>query len=160
MSFDDDESINDHLQDDIVKEAMESGQDLRDYSKQIETELVACEQVSIQDYISQAGNIAQLHSQISSCDGILERMENLLLSFQTDLGSISSEILSLQQESVEMNLRLKNRQSVRGELSQFVDDLVVTEQLIVTIMETPVGEPLFLEQLQILDLAFGLCRRT
>ena len=151
MSFDDDESINDHLQDDIVKEAMESGQDLRDYSKQIETELVACEQVSIQDYISQAGNIAQLHSQISSCDGILERMENLLLSFQTDLGSISSEILSLQQESVEMNLRLKNRQSVRGELSQFVDDLVVTEQLIVTIMETPVGEPLFLEQLQILD---------
>ena len=151
MSFDDDESINDHLQDDIVKEAMESGQDLRDYSKQIESELVACEQVSIQDYISQAGNIAQLHSQISSCDGILERMENLLLSFQTDLGSISSEILSLQQESVEMNLRLKNRQSVRGELSQFVDDLVVTEQLIVTIMETPVGEPLFLEQLQILD---------
>ena len=71
----------------------------------------------------QAGNIAQLHTQISSCDGILERMEQLLVSFQTDLGSISSEILSLQQESVEMNLRLKNRQAVRGELSQFVDDL-------------------------------------
>ena len=65
-----------------------------------------------QDYISQAGNIAQLHTQISSCDGILGRMENLLLSFQTDLGSISCEILNLQQESVEMNLRLKNRQSV------------------------------------------------
>ena len=151
MSFDDDENFNDHLQDDIVKEAMESGQDLRVYSKQIETELVECEQVSIQDYISQAGNIAQLHNQISSCDNILERMENLLLTFQTDLGSISSEILSLQQESVEMNLRLKNRQSVRGELSQFVDDLVVTEHLIVTIMESPVGEPVFLEQLQILD---------
>jgi len=151
MSFDDDENFDDHLQDDIVKEAMESGQDLRVYSKQIETELVECEQVSIQDYISQAGNIAQLHNQISSCDNILERMENLLLTFQTDLGSISSEILSLQQESVEMNLRLKNRQSVRGELSQFVDDLVVTEHLIVTIMESPVGEPVFLEQLQILD---------
>ena len=151
MSFDDDENFDDHLQDDIVKEAMESGQDLRVYSKQIETELLECEQVSIQDYISQAGNIAQLHNQISSCDNILERMENLLLTFQTDLGSISSEILSLQQESVEMNLRLKNRQSVRGELSQFVDDLVVTEHLIVTIMESPVGEPVFLEQLQILD---------
>lgn len=48
MSFDDDESINDHLQDDIVKEALESGQDLRDYSKKIESELVECEQVSIQ----------------------------------------------------------------------------------------------------------------
>ena len=113
--------------------------------------MVRCEQVSVEDYISQAGNIAQLHNQISSCDGILERMETMLLSFQTDLGSISSEILSLQQQSVEMNLRLKNRQRVRGELSQFVDDLVVTELLIVTIMETPVGENIFLEQLQILD---------
>ena len=91
-----------------------------------------CEEVSVADYISQAGNIAQLHNQISSCDGILEKMETMLLSFQTDLGSISSEILSLQQQSVEMNLRLKNRQRVRGELSQFVDDLVVTELLIVT----------------------------
>ena len=151
MSFDEDDNFDDHLQDAIVKEALESRQDLRDYSRQIEQELLDCEQVSIQDYISQAGNIAQLHSQISSCDGILGRMENLLLSFQTDLGSISSEILSLQQESVEMNLRLKNRQSVRGELSQFVDDLVVTELLIVTIMEAPVGEMTFLEQLQILD---------
>ena len=58
---------------------------------------------------------------------------------------------SLQRESVDMNLRLRNRQAVRGELSQFVDDLVVTEQLILTITETPVGEQLFLEQLQILD---------
>ena len=38
---------------------------------------------------------------------------------------------------------------VRGELSQFVDDLVVTEQLISTILDTPVSEQLFLEQLQV-----------
>ena len=151
MSYAEDENLQDHLQDEIVKEALASGQDLREYSKQVEVELASSEQASIQDYISQAGNIAQLHNQISSCDGILARMENLLLSFQTDLGSISSEILSLQQESVDMNLRLKNRQGVRGELSQFVDDLVVTEQLISTIMETPVSEQQFLEQLQVLD---------
>ena len=151
MSYAEDENLQDHLQDEIVKEALASGQDLREYSKQVEVELASSEQASIQDYISQAGNIAQLHNQISSCDGILARMENLLLSFQTDLGSISSEILSLQQESVDMNLRLKNRQGVRGELSQFVDDLVVTEQLIFTIMETPVSEQQFLEQLQVLD---------
>ena len=40
---------------------------------------------------------------------------------------------------------------MRGELSQFVDDLVVTEQLISTILETPVSEQLFLEQLQVCD---------
>jgi hypothetical protein len=50
-----------------------------------------------------------------------------------------------------MNLRLKNRQAVRGYLSQFMDDLVVTEQLITTILETPVSEQLFLEQLQVLN---------
>ena len=88
---------------------------------------------------------------MSSCDGILARMESLLLTFQSDLGSISSEIMSLQQQSVEMNLKLTNRQAVRGELSQFVDDLVVTEQLITTITDTPVSEQAFLEQLQILD---------
>ena len=71
--------------------------------------------------------------------------------FQSDLGSISSEILSLQQQSVDMNLRLKNRQAVRGELSQFVDDMVVTETLITTIMEMPVSEQGFLEQLHVLD---------
>ena len=61
---------------------------------------------------------------------ILERMEKILLSFQSDLGSISHEILTLQQESVQMNVKLKNRQAVRGELSQFVDDMVVPEEMI------------------------------
>lgn len=59
-----------------------------------------------------------------------QRMENMLKSFQNDLGSISNEILSLQQQSVDMNLKLKNRQAVRGELSQFVDDMVVSEHMI------------------------------
>jgi hypothetical protein len=58
-------------------------------------------------------------------------METILLSFQSDLGSISHEILTLQQESVQMNVKLKNRQAVRGELSQFVDDMVVPEEMIV-----------------------------
>ena len=117
-------SLEDSLQDSVVREALEGGLDLRDYSKlvdkicwshsnliflrQIEDELAAAEKASIADYISQSGNIAQLHNQVdtfigktqltsgfkvSSCDSILARMENLLLSFQSDLGSISTEIL-------------------------------------------------------------------
>lgn len=145
------DSLEYSLQDSVVRTALEGGLDLRDYSRQVEEELALAEKASIADYIHQSGNIAQLHNQVSSCDSILARMEGLLLSFQSDLGSISSEILSLQQQSVEMNLRLKNRQSVRGELSQFVDDLVITEHLITTILETPVSEQQFLEQLQVLD---------
>lgn len=54
----------------------------------------------------------------------------MLLSFQSDLGSISSEILALQRQSVGMNMRLGNRQAVRGELTQFVQDMVVPEEMI------------------------------
>ena len=59
-----------------------------------------------------------------------QRMESMLQTFQSDLGSISSEIIHLQQQSVDMNLRLKNRQAVRGQLSQFVDDMTVPEAMI------------------------------
>jgi len=151
VSDSNEENIHDHLQDDVVKEALASGVDLREYSRQVESELATVEAASIGDYIEESGNIASLHNQIATCDNILGRMENLLLSFQSDLGSISSEILSLQQQSVDMNLRLKNRQAVRGELSQFVDDMVVTETLINTILEVSVSEQQFLEQLHILD---------
>jgi len=148
---DKEEDLHPHLQDEVIKKALASGLDLREYSKKVEAELEEAESASIGDYITESGNIATLHNQISSCDGILARMEGLLTAFQTDLGSISSEILALQQQSVEMNLRLKNRQAVRGELSQFVDDMVVTEHMINTILEIPVTDMQFYEQLHILN---------
>lgn len=52
------------------------------------------------------------------------------MSFQSDLGSISSEILYLQRKSVSMSQQLHNRQAVRGRLSQFIDDMAVSETLI------------------------------
>ena len=57
-------------------------------------------------------------------------MEEMLNSFQGDLSCISSEIQTLQKQSIAMNIRLKNRQAVRGELSQFVDEMVVPQALI------------------------------
>lgn len=57
-------------------------------------------------------------------------MEGMLNGFQSDLSSISSEIQKLQRQSVEMNVKLKNRQSVRGELSQFVDEMVIPKKMI------------------------------
>lgn len=60
----------------------------------------------------------------------LQKMESMLLSFQSDLGSISSEILYLQRKSVAMNQQLSNRQLIRGQLSQFIEDMTVSEALI------------------------------
>ncbi|XP_016389123.1 vacuolar protein sorting-associated protein 52 homolog isoform X3 [Sinocyclocheilus rhinocerous] len=78
-------------------------------------------------------------------------MEGMLSSFQSDLSSISSEIQTLQQQSVSMNLRLKNRQAVRSQLSQLVDELVVPSTMISVILDSPVTEQEFLEQLHELN---------
>uniref|UniRef100_A0A8C6NWC8 Vacuolar protein sorting-associated protein 52 homolog n=1 Tax=Nothobranchius furzeri TaxID=105023 RepID=A0A8C6NWC8_NOTFU len=140
-----------NLEDDLVKEALKTGVDLRQYSKQVEVELRKIEQASIKDYIKESQNIASLHNQITACDSILERMEGMLSGFQSDLSSISSEIQTLQQQSVSMNVRLKNRQAVRSHLSQLVDELVVPGAMISTILESPVTEQEFLEQLHELN---------
>ncbi|XP_049459217.1 vacuolar protein sorting-associated protein 52 homolog isoform X1 [Epinephelus fuscoguttatus] len=140
-----------NLEDDLVKEALKTGVDLRQYSKQVESELQRIEQVSIKDYIKESQNIALLHNQITACDSILERMEGMLSGFQSDLSSISSEIQTLQQQSVSMNVRLKNRQAVRSQLSQLVDELVVPGAMISTILDSPVTEQEFLEQLHELN---------
>ncbi|XP_058864874.1 vacuolar protein sorting-associated protein 52 homolog [Acipenser ruthenus] len=140
-----------NLEDELVKEALKTGVDLRQYSKQVETELQHIEQASIKDYIKESQNIASLHNQITACDSILERMEQMLSSFQADLSSISCEIQTLQEQSVAMNIKLKNRQSVRSELSQLVDELVVPSTMIGVIMDTPVVEQEFVEQLHELN---------
>ncbi|XP_069688435.1 vacuolar protein sorting-associated protein 52 homolog isoform X2 [Periplaneta americana] len=78
-------------------------------------------------------------------------MESMLLSFQSDLGSISSEILYLQRKSVSMSQQLHNRQAVRGQLSQFIDDMAVSDALISGILDAAVTEKEFLVQLEILN---------
>nr|XP_046218160.1 vacuolar protein sorting-associated protein 52 homolog isoform X1 [Oncorhynchus gorbuscha] len=140
-----------NLEDDLVKEALKTGVDLRHYSKQVEGELQRIEQASIKDYIKESQNIASLHNQITACDFILERMEGMLSGFQSDLSSISSEIQTLQQQSVSMSVRLKNRQAVHSHLSQLVDELVVPGAMIQVIVDSPVTEEEFLEQLHELN---------
>ncbi|XP_060771388.1 vacuolar protein sorting-associated protein 52 homolog [Neoarius graeffei] len=140
-----------NLEDELVQEALRTGVDLRQYSKQVEAELQRIEQASIKDYIKESQNIASLHNQITACDSILERMEGMLSGFQADLSSISSEIETLQQQSVSMSVRLKNRQAVRSHLSQLVDELLVPGTMINVILESPVTEQQFLEQLHELN---------
>ncbi|XP_071501789.1 vacuolar protein sorting-associated protein 52 homolog [Diadema antillarum] len=143
--------IQQNLEDKVVKAALESGVDLRQYSKQIEAELQEVENASIDDYIKESQNIASLHNQITACDTILERMEQMLNGFQLDLGSLSAEIQTLQEQSIAMNVKLKNRQAVRGELSQFVDEMAVNERMINIILDVPVTDRQFLEQLHELN---------
>lgn len=144
--------------DKVVQDILNTFTDLRHYSREIENELKTTENKSVKVYIKESENISSLHAQITACDTILERMENMLLTFQNDLGSISSEILTLQRKSISMSQELTNRQAIRGQLSQFIDDISVPETLIVAIMDLPVTDKEFIIQLQILSHKLGFIK--
>ncbi|RNA16068.1 vacuolar sorting-associated 52 -like protein [Brachionus plicatilis] len=144
-------NIQENLDDELVREALKEGLDLRQYSKEINDNLKILEKDSIKDYFKEAGNIIKLHDQIKSCDNILETIESMLDGFQKNLSAISNEIQTLQHQSVTMNIQFKNRQSIRGELTQFIDEMVIPEGMIRTILEGQLTERSFLECLHELN---------
>ncbi|CBN77348.1 conserved unknown protein [Ectocarpus siliculosus] len=91
-----DEDLEQFQQDDIVREALRDGVDLRGYARDIDLELREVEHNSVEGYKVQSAEVLSLHQQIQGCDAILARMQEMLLGFQADLGGISDEIKHLQ----------------------------------------------------------------
>lgn len=151
-------NITEQLDNEEVREILKNTTDLRQYSRQIEKEFKDVENKSIEDYIAESQNIASLHNQIGECDDVLERMETMLMNFQSVLSNISSEITQLQKKSVAMSVQLTNRQSVKAQLSQFIEDMAVSEEMIAIIMETPVTEKDFGTQLNVLNHKLSLVK--
>jgi hypothetical protein len=60
----------------------------------------------------------------------LKGLEKMLVTFLDDLGKISGDMQHLKSQSIEINQQLHNRQRVRAELSQYVDDMVVPHTMI------------------------------
>jgi len=150
-SFEDvDGHIQANLEDEIVKEALDKGLDLRVYSRQIESQLHEIERASVHDYVQESPHMAALHSKIQSCDGVLERMEAMLGQFQSDLGNISGEIQSLQDQSLSMNIKLKNRKKVQASLSDYVGGMSISDQLADTI-HNGVIDDMYADALEQLD---------
>ncbi|VDM08749.1 unnamed protein product [Wuchereria bancrofti] len=135
------------LDDVSIRKAFESGADLRQYSAELQEQLRSAHLLAVKDCIDQAEKLAELHEEITACDDAFAQLEGMLRSFQSELGTISSDMKRLQQQSVDISQQLQNRQKIRGELSQFVDDMVVSQNMIQTIVERDVGEREFLEQL-------------
>ncbi|KAH7698689.1 vacuolar protein sorting-associated protein 52, partial [Aphelenchoides avenae] len=135
------------LDDEVVRASLESGLDLREYSAKIDAQLKSANRVAVKDCIEQADNLADLHEKIVECDRVYEGLEGKLTEFLAELGSISTDMKRLQEQSIVINQQLHNRQRVRGELSQFVDDMVVPHAMIKVILERDANDSAFLEQL-------------
>ncbi|KAF9600683.1 hypothetical protein IFM89_011354 [Coptis chinensis] len=127
--------------DDVVANILSKGTKLREYTKGVENDVRQVELDSIQDYIKESDNLVSLHDQIRDCDSILSQMENLLSGFQAEIGSISSEIKSLQEKSMDMGLKLKNRKMPMLAPARFVDKRSVAELNLATFVEDIIVPP-------------------
>lgn len=133
----------------VLRAILDQGVDPREYSRQYEAKLRQAEVASVQDYIAESDSLAELHSQIKACDDILVGMEGMLGRFQSDLGSISTEIRSLQEQSSSMSVRLKNRRVVQERLGDFIQHVGIPPPLIFGIVQGEIGEE-FLRHLEAL----------
>ncbi|KAF7153126.1 hypothetical protein RHSIM_Rhsim01G0101300 [Rhododendron simsii] len=134
--------------DDVVTNILSKGTKLREYTKGVENNLRQVELDSIQvsskgklkDYINESDNLVSLHDQIRDCDIILSQMETLLGGFQVEIGSISSDIKILQEKSMDMGLKLKNRKVAESKLAKFVEDIIIPPRMIDIIVDGEVSE--------------------
>ncbi|CAL4923193.1 unnamed protein product [Urochloa decumbens] len=132
--------LDDCKNDQEVANILANGIKLREYTKGVENNIRQIELDSIQDYIKESENLVSLHDQIRDCDNILSQMETVLTGFQTEIGSISSEIKVLQEKSMDMGLKLKNRKAAESKLSKFVEDIIVPPRMIDIIVDGEVND--------------------
>ena len=126
--------------DEIVQQALNKGVDLKKYYLDLENNLKAAESECVVQYVDNHDKVADLHKNIQTCDGTLSRIEEMLLKFQSDLGGISEEIKHLQNESVSMNIRLKNRKAVEEQLKLFIDNAVLSPDDADSINHHPIND--------------------
>ncbi|XP_041008152.1 vacuolar protein sorting-associated protein 52 A-like isoform X3 [Juglans microcarpa x Juglans regia] len=136
--------------DDVVANILSKGAKLREYTKGVENNLRQVEFDSIQDYIQESNNLVSLHDQIRECDSILSQMETLLGGFQAEIGSISSDIKTLQEKSMDMGLKLKNRKVAESKLAKFVEDIIVPPRMVDIIVDGEVNDE-YMRTLEILS---------
>jgi vacuolar protein sorting-associated protein 52 len=71
---------------------------------------------------------------------VLKEVETFLSAFQTDLGSVSSQIEFLQARSTSLTTRATNRKDVEAHLGPIVDDIVLSPAIIHRISEGEIND--------------------
>ncbi len=135
-----DEDLAAFQEDEMVQQALHRGVDLKKYGRELEKDLRLVEMESVAQYVQNNQKVVDLHSQMQECDHVLARMEEMLHGFQADLGEISSEIKHLQDDSLSMSIRLKNRRSVEDKLHSFLENASILPGMATHITSTVVNE--------------------
>ncbi|KAJ8604162.1 hypothetical protein CTAYLR_008571 [Chrysophaeum taylorii] len=142
----------------FVRDALQQGVPLREYSKKVERELREVEAASVRDYVRQSSQVADLHGEMTKCDEILGKMQDMLVGFESDLGSVSSEIRQLQKESRKMSIKLRNKKAAEAKLSSFLASWAFPPDMPSILCDGEVDET-FLDQVEMLDARLSFRRK-
>lgn len=129
------QELEEHKNYDVLISILANGEKQRDMATMVEGNLGDIEQDLIQDYIEDNDSLFLLRDQIHDCDIILSQVGSLLSGFQVHIGSISSEIRSLQEKSLDLGVRLNNRKLVETKLAAFVEEIVAPPGLVNVIID-------------------------
>ncbi|KAJ1949151.1 Vacuolar protein sorting-associated protein 52, partial [Linderina pennispora] len=140
LSINLDEELGNAQNDELVKQVLTKGVDLRQHSRQIEQELHDLEDEQLASYEQHESELLALDAEIKNCDEVLENMERLLVNFKSNLGAINNDIQALQTDSLSMSLKLKNRVVTEKQLSKILQGVVVPPDAVRTICDGEVNE--------------------
>lgn len=124
--------------------------DLKSYSSTIQAELNELEMDCIEIYKQNSSTIEELREDMTECDTILASLQEMLLGFQADLGGLSGEIRSLQQESQSLGIQLTNRRKAEMNLRHYLSKIIVPPSLADVICKRQV-DSIFLRSVQELE---------
>lgn len=153
IDFDEiDDDLERFQEDEMVKQALQRGIDLRKYALELTAQLKEAETDTVAQYMENNDEVSQLHQQMEECDAVLARMQEMLLGFQEDLGGISEEIKDLQNKSLSMNIKLKNRRAAEELIHKFLDQTSIDPEVANIIAHSPINE-------QFLDAIIDLSKK-
>lgn len=109
----------------MIKQALLSGIDMRDYREKIAEELEKETQSALQAFLDEEDTYLKLEQDINACDEQLESLENILYQFRSSINDVSSEIDELREESLVMNIKLENSQKVYQGLEVFSTGIAI-----------------------------------
>ncbi|KAJ1501342.1 hypothetical protein HMI56_003286 [Coelomomyces lativittatus] len=128
------------FQNSLVEEVIGKGMDLKEYTSNLTERLSKVEEELVRDYIASVPQLADLETKISSCEVFLDKMNSLLVGFQKDLGQVSKEIETLQTSNNQLTVSWKNRFTLQSQLSEVIDQTLVSPELIQSILEAEINE--------------------
>jgi hypothetical protein len=145
-----DEDLATFEKDEMVQQALSRGVDLKKYARELERDLKQAELESVNQYVDNNQQVEELYIEMQQCDNVLGRMEEMLHGFQADLGEISAEIKNLQDDSLTMSIKLKNRREVEELLHKFVESSSILPNFSESIMSAGINDT-FLDAVMVLS---------